>query len=526
MNSNYFISAFGTFGNPNGFRQSFWFTTDRDFVKSIKTFDLNTNAIKLFPKSKVYSIRKELCGGRNIIAYSIYSYAKEQNSDRSGTFIGSSILFTNKITEEQVTISQLNEFHENLVNKNVQNDIITVNHSDKLSVIKPKDFDKISYQLKSIEDLNYIQTSDKILVVFCETNPEKLQHFLKKAIDLLNVYDSIYFTDSKEVAEFVNQKGIFRLIQNVGEKRDLEQEIQKLQEERKRKIEQSLSDFEKERQKLEDERKKLTEEYKEQIERNEKLHLENKRKIDESKSDLARINQLYSEFSRKINDYINQLKSTKKQDEVKQLYNDTKRHFSDSINQIKKPNYLSNISNTTSKSELREDDHYTNFEHDYRFSRRRDEKREYQLAFFKIATFALFGILIGTLVYILFFHKKEETTYFSDLPTDVEQVDSIQTPTAIPDSNPELNPKPNGILNEKGYRSIAKKINHNTPIDSIVKIIFDNNPTDVGKTYAGQENSYGKKIIDSNQHCFEKMEGIFSFTKDTLKYIPIYKQKN
>ena len=121
------LIAFGTFGNPNGFKQTF-FVGSNDLAKSVKTFDLNTNAIKLFSKSKIYSIRKESVNGFNTIAYSIYTYAKEQNSDRLGTFIGSSILFTKKIAKEHITVSQLNEFHKQLVNKNVSNNIISVNH--------------------------------------------------------------------------------------------------------------------------------------------------------------------------------------------------------------------------------------------------------------------------------------------------------------------------------------------------------------------------------------------------------------
>ena len=138
------LIAFGTFGNPNGFKQTF-FVGNKDLAKSVKTFDLNTNAIKLFVNSKVYSIRKEYANGFNSIAYSLYTYAREQNSDRSGTFIGSSILFTNKIAKEHITINQLNEFHNQLVEKNVSNDTISVNHSDKFSVVKPEPLEKLSW---------------------------------------------------------------------------------------------------------------------------------------------------------------------------------------------------------------------------------------------------------------------------------------------------------------------------------------------------------------------------------------------
>ena len=170
------LIAFGTFGNPNGFKQTF-FVGSKELAKSVKTFDLNTNAIKLFANSKVYAIRKEYANGFNTIAYSVYSYAREQNSDRSGTFIGSSILYTNKIAKEHITIAQLNEFHNQLVNKNVSNETISVNHSDKFSVVKPEDFDKIEFHLREIENLNFRQNTDNYLVVFCNIKDNYLTQF-------------------------------------------------------------------------------------------------------------------------------------------------------------------------------------------------------------------------------------------------------------------------------------------------------------------------------------------------------------
>ena len=64
------LIAFGTFGNPNGFKQTF-FVGSTELAKSVKTFDLNTNAIKLFANSKIFSIRKDYQNGFNSIAYSI-----------------------------------------------------------------------------------------------------------------------------------------------------------------------------------------------------------------------------------------------------------------------------------------------------------------------------------------------------------------------------------------------------------------------------------------------------------------------
>ncbi|ULT41883.1 hypothetical protein KRR40_46240 [Niabella defluvii] len=77
------IIAFGTFGNPNGFKQSFFNAgADGALAKNIKTFDLKTDAIRLFPNSRLYAIRKQAANGSNLVAYTVYSFAREQGSER------------------------------------------------------------------------------------------------------------------------------------------------------------------------------------------------------------------------------------------------------------------------------------------------------------------------------------------------------------------------------------------------------------------------------------------------------------
>ena len=103
-NNNSYIFAFATFGHPNDFRQTPLKNNNPELAKQVKVFDLS-NAIKVFPNSTVYSIRKELIGNSKLISYSIYTYAQEQTSKRDGTFIGSSIILENNLAEEKYVIS-------------------------------------------------------------------------------------------------------------------------------------------------------------------------------------------------------------------------------------------------------------------------------------------------------------------------------------------------------------------------------------------------------------------------------------
>ncbi|MCX2452091.1 hypothetical protein OQX61_12535 [Pedobacter sp. PLR] len=242
MNNNINLIAFGTFGIPNGFRQT-PFAGDKENSGRIKSFDLNTNAIKLFPDTRIYSIRKQHINGNNTIAYAVYSFAKEKNSDRGGTFIGSAMVYYNKIAEENLTIKCLDEFHNTLITntKNINQHVLQVNHSNHFNGLKkPADFDKLELNLKEFGELNFTMTS-KDAVVYNLIKPKTLQD----SLELLNVYDTVFFTDSPEIAKFVNEKQLFKLIENTE---GMENEVKgiriQIEEEKNRKINQAAAQVE------------------------------------------------------------------------------------------------------------------------------------------------------------------------------------------------------------------------------------------------------------------------------------------
>jgi len=402
MNNNINLIAFGTFGNPNGFRQSY-FIGDSKQSSVIKTFDLNTNAITLFPNSKIYAIRKENTIGENSIYYCVYSFAKEQNSERSGTFIGTSILFTEKIAEEHLTLKVLNECQNSLYNKNVKDNVILVSHSDQLSITKPKDFDRLNQHLREVADINLLQSSNKPLVVYCKTDDKEFQNILKRSIDLLNSYDTIYFTKSQEIAQYVHQKNIFNFVELAG----FEAELQKLAEERKKIRLAAIADFEQTIQQLEEDKTNAVNKFFEQIKNNELLHQENEQLIKESKSELEQIKQIYGDFFIKIGELTNQLKSGKKIQEIKELFIENKRIFIKSIEQIKKPAFINELKKPTPNTGLRQD----NFQGDRRqkhnqnpyFNESHPRRNYRRIDKFKVITLLLLLLLLwlGTLTYFL-----------------------------------------------------------------------------------------------------------------------------
>lgn len=530
MNKNVSLVAFGTFGAPNGFTQTV-FLGNPILQKSIKTFDIRGQLI-IYPKSNIYSIRKEFKENLNIISYSKYTYAQEPTSARTGSFIGSSIIYTNKIADEHITINQLNEFHNQLIIKNVKNETLLVNHSDKLSVAKPKDFDKIDFNFREIEDLKFTQNTDKTLVVFCSTSDNHLIDFCEKAIDLLNVYDTIYFTESREIAEFINQKGIFKLIQNVGNKKDFDKEIIDLIEERKRKREQSISAFEREIQAINENKNKTIQEFKAQIDQSERIHLENDHKIKESKEDIQKIILFYDDFLNKTNSLISKLKhNNSKLEEVKQLHNNNKILFNNGLSELKRPHYTTKpILKPKPKGNLHIENQHPAYENKIG-RRKRDEREEsndkvYKINKYKVTTLILVFLLTATWVYLISIksNSKSETEvsqqHIHENKNQQSQKEVIQQQNKLED----LQPKSNSMLSIGDYTNVAKNLKYGMELGEVVKVIFIKNPTDISSTYSGKEEIYSKHLLEQNKQCFEERDGLYYFTKDTIKHIPSFKK--
>lgn len=410
MDNTYFFSAFGTFGNPNGFRQTFFLGGTKAIAQEMRTFDLKTDAIQLFPKSCIYSIRKDYAGGCNLISYSVYTFAKEQTSDRGGTFIGSSLLFVNKISSEGLIINALNDFQSSLEKNNLSGGTMTVNHSDQFSIQKPKDFDKIGFNIREVEELNFAQYSNKYLVVYCETNPAQLQIFFNKALDLLNVYDTVYFTQSHEIGEFVKQKDIFKIIDADGFKKELDL----LQEERLRILQRTISDLEREKERLKDEKIQLLEDLNRQVSQNEKRHQENEDKIKESKNGIEVIRKEYDQYSEKIEQLIQSLKSDGKVETAKKRHQENKRLFADILHQNRNIESLSSLSSANGRVQGKVNQPYANTNGLAGFhSSGRNQEKEFRLDGFKVATLVLSLLLIGALVVCFMWMPKEYIKIFS-----------------------------------------------------------------------------------------------------------------
>ena len=521
---NVYVYAFATFGHPSDFQQACILPVKNKLPHKVKLFEL-THAIKVFPKSKLYSIRFEKINGEIYISYSIYTYAKELLSDRDGTFIGSSILFSNETPDESLAIENLIQFHNILTSKNVNDDRLLINHLKDFTLPKSifEDFNKKDFNVTKLDSKLELSNSNSSLVIW--SNDNNLGKNYKKVIELFEKYDTIYFTESKEIAEFARSRGIYKTIDETG----FDNEINTLIEERKRKREQSISEFKREVQRINEDKNQTIQEFKNQIEQSERTHLENDRKLKESKEDINKIGQFYDDFLNKTNGLINQLSHNNgKLEEVKQIHNSNKILFNNGISDLKRPIYTTTIAKPKPKGNLHIENQRQDFEH-RNGHRRREEKEEeeekaYKIDIFKVATLVLAPLLIVTWVYFLFFKSNSENE--TQIIQSQEQVDTI-TQEQKPDdivTIADLNPKSNSTLNENDYRIVAKNLKTNMKSDEVVKVIFNNNPTQIGSIYSGQEAIYSKQLIELNKQCFEEKDGLYYFTKDTIKHIPTFKK--
>jgi len=516
MNNNTDLVVFGTFGQPNGFRQS------SIQKKNYKTFDLNTNAIKVFPNNMLYSIRKENISGINTLAFSLYTFAKERNSDRSGTFIGSSIVFHNQSAEESLIMNCLNEFHKDLINnkKNVDNNVIQVEHSNKLQANKPKDFDKLSFNTKNFSEINFSPIGKDLVVYYEKADIE----ILRKSQELLNVYDTIYFTDSREIGKFVQEKQLIQIVDKNGFLQEIEKYRIQKEEQRKRKLKDTIDKIERETNNLEEVKKQLLENNKKRIESAKNTQQENQSQIKKFEKDLSD-NQLNIQkaenqlivISQEFDKYKKQLDSVKQKlgsetiqpEEVSKYLSEYQSKLEEAKKQLTIPD-IRKIGSQTQPFQQQNFEYYSYGEK--KSHKRHSEKTPPNVTSYQIIILIFILLWIGTTIYFLFVKEPEKI----EVSTNYEE-------ETLQETEESLSPKPNDSLNKSDYQLVAKELRYNMNIERVVDIIFRTNKEDIDSTYSAQKDLYVKKLKEMNPDCFGKDDSADYFVKDTLRNIPSYK---
>lgn len=515
------INVFGyaTFGTPNGFTQSCIYG-NQSLEKVLKKFDLKSDAIQLLsPNDRIYSLRKESIQNDIILSYSFYTYAKERNSNRSGTFIGTSLVFTNEILPENLTLKSLHEIHRNLNLNNVDknNFVLNINHSKDFNLqnIFSKDFEKLEHQITRFNLQEWENTGKSLVVFINKFNQNEIQNLFKKSLQIIPKYDTIYFIDSKEIAEFVSQKKLFRLIDKNG----LEQEIQILQEERKQKITNAVSGFEKEKENLESERKQAYSELEKQIEQNQIKHSENQKKIDELKNNLNNLNVAYHTFIGKYDEFIYELRENKQLENVNNSYKEYKRNFNEEKRKLSSNTQISTFPNLRSPAQVSP---YSNpYEKPYHGNNEEVKKNSFSKVL-TIASLAFNVLLIGGITYLYFINEQNEKKIaITENAVSTELIEVNESDAVFVES--KLNPVPNEVAKNKIDDIKNKLTDNSTKIEEVVKIIFEINKP-VREAYKYQKRDYEEYLIKENPSAFNSNKILIK--KDSLIKIPFYKDEN
>lgn len=525
MAKNISLSIFGTFGNPNGFTQ-----TVAGEINNIKKYDLNPTAIQLFKSTaEMYALRKETVGSIPVISFMKYSYASEQGSSRGGTFVGASVINGNGTASIAFVVSVLNELHKNLISSsaNLKDGVIMVKHSDEF-VIKDPDATNLHVDATNISDIDFTE-KNKNSVVF--TDLKNIHHTFSNGIDLLNEYDTIYFTNDKEVAAYVQKKGLYELIQEVG---DIKQFTEKLQEVESQKISRQKEVGErvlKEIDILTKEKNSFVKNHQENIDKNKEIHRKNAEKIADAERNLGTYRISFDQQATRLKELHNKLISRNlKQSErtlIEKEINDLKASFDREKRSFSKPARLDSFSEpvrtTSGISQKRFSDTWNDHDED-RYKRKGKSNgfspKELLLIFGFVALLGIGGFTVW-----YFFFKSESVSVSQDMEdysnVTNETSSSEESATAI-----KLIPEPTGVLSiDDTRKTVDKQFPSDKlpmPVDSVVYRIFKANPSHIGKPYFGKEMEYAEFLIQQNPNQFDENKNMIH--NENLQ-IPSYDEK-
>lgn len=218
MNNQIGLGIFGTFGEPHGFQQVFYYGAQ--FRGSL---DLNDNAIEFYPGADLYAVRREIVDGVHSICVCIYSYAQELNTTRMGTFLGSCMVLQDGFTEAEYVYKVLHSMHDDLMSNpdNVEDQVIKVEQGSDIIIREPAEFVAAQANLIPLNRTPffsaYVDEDKKYLVVpswhaFGNSEKEVID-FIDEALKHYSDTGTVYFSFDKNVYEFVRSAGIIPVLE-------------------------------------------------------------------------------------------------------------------------------------------------------------------------------------------------------------------------------------------------------------------------------------------------------------------------
>ncbi len=216
MNNRIGLGVFGTFGDPHGYQQEFYSN-----VRFVNSLDLNEFAIEFYPGADLYSVKREIIDGVYTVCFCIYTYARELNTERFGTFIGACIVLQDSFTDADYIYQSLKELHKSILSNNeyLKDNTINVATVKDIAVTEPSEFVAARANAIPISKTPfftpYVDPQKNYLVLPDATTnaslDEQLLQFFEEAQKYHTDTTTLYFSTDSNVADFVKQEEILEI---------------------------------------------------------------------------------------------------------------------------------------------------------------------------------------------------------------------------------------------------------------------------------------------------------------------------
>lgn len=210
MNNRVGLGVFGTFGEPTGYQQVFYY--DVNFTGSL---DLDEDEIEFYPGEDLFAVRREMVDGVYTVCFCIYSYVRELNTERFGTFAGTTIVLQDGYAEADYIYRALRNLHDGVLSNsaNVENNILVAQQAEDLVVREPEDLPALRANTIPISKTPFFSAAvHEGRKFFVTPNPlsedpreQQVINFFEKALKDYNDTDSLYFSFDRNVYDFVTK---------------------------------------------------------------------------------------------------------------------------------------------------------------------------------------------------------------------------------------------------------------------------------------------------------------------------------
>lgn len=494
MKSKYHLTCFGTFGSPNGYKQSMCFG-DKQIVLKSKSFDLNTNAVKLFSGAPLLLLRKAEINNQSALIISLYSHALEPNSNREGTFIGIGLICLEIYPDFGTIINNLYRFLKQLISNNLVESRLKVFHSDQFK-FNSEEIQSNLNNSKSFEIPIYTSSLNKTpVLIYADFKYCNQIETITQTAQLLHQYEEIYITDNPEIAQFTQQKGNYQTIINNATNRGIESHLKLIQKEKLEKLNRFIEQLIKLKETKQSDLITLQRQIqKESISINENLKKYNS-KANKIKTVTDQLNNAQTRF---FNTHEKTLKELK---ENKISHNDAKKIIQNELDLLNtKQNEISSIINSFVERNVYQNENILPREITYNVNK---DNRDFGINIFEILTIILAVLLIGSWLFFIFSDSEDSNTGIKET-IDKTRIESLST---------------------EDLKLVNEKLKPNSNMDSVIDVIFRNNPNDVENYFGRHRSDFTNRLRKLNTSSFERTtEGKFIFNGIPLTSIPAKKE--